>query len=47
MTFHFILFTITVKKRKYSGKELEQIVKQQKYQDEHQDRVSRLQNWNN
>jgi uncharacterized protein (TIGR02413 family) len=46
MTFHFILFTITIEKRKYTGKELERIVKQQKYQEEYQQRIKQLQNWN-
>ncbi|ARK29189.1 YrzI family small protein [Halalkalibacter krulwichiae] len=36
MTFTFLLFTITIKKRTYSGEELERLVRQQKLE-EHYD----------
>ncbi|MDT8861997.1 YrzI family small protein [Alkalihalobacillus sp. MEB130] len=45
MTFNFILFTITIKKREYSGQELEKLVKQQKYEQERQDNLSRIDKW--
>ncbi|MFC0561811.1 YrzI family small protein [Halalkalibacter alkalisediminis] len=37
MTFTFLLFTISIKKRKYTGEDLERLVRQQKlaeYQDQ-------------
>ncbi|WP_084138580.1 YrzI family small protein [Halalkalibacter okhensis] len=45
MTFHFILFTITIKKRQYTGKQLEQMVRQQNYSQEHQERMARIEKW--
>ncbi|ARK29188.1 YrzI family small protein [Halalkalibacter krulwichiae] len=44
MTFHFILFTITIKKRTYSGEQLEQFVLQQQNEQERQERIQQLQN---
>ncbi|MFC0473664.1 YrzI family small protein [Halalkalibacter kiskunsagensis] len=45
MTFHFILFTITIKKRKYSGLDLERVLEQQKLEQERQEQIARIQNW--
>lgn len=46
MTFHFILFTITIKKRTYNGEELQRIVEQQKFEQERKDQLDYLQYWN-
>ncbi|MEC2072093.1 YrzI family small protein [Alkalihalophilus marmarensis] len=45
MTLSFIFFTITIKKRNYSGKDLERLVEQQKYEDQIQQRLARFQHW--
>ncbi|MFC0561810.1 YrzI family small protein [Halalkalibacter alkalisediminis] len=46
MTFHFILFTITIKKKTYTGEELQRIVEQQNYQAERQEKLDHLRYWN-
>ncbi|WP_081727625.1 YrzI family small protein [Halalkalibacter wakoensis] len=35
MTFTFLIFTITIKKRQYTGKDLEKLVRQQKLDEYH------------
>ncbi|BAB04925.1 YrzI family small protein [Halalkalibacterium halodurans] len=34
MTFNFLVFTVTVKKRKYTSNELEQFIRDEKLQEE-------------
>ncbi|WP_413376671.1 YrzI family small protein [Alkalihalobacillus sp. 1P02AB] len=42
MTFHFLVFTITIKKRSYTEEELQQLIRQEKINQEISDRLSKI-----
>ncbi|WP_084138579.1 YrzI family small protein [Halalkalibacter okhensis] len=42
MTFSFLLFTITIKRRKYTGEELERLVRQQKLDEYHNQQIHKF-----
>lgn len=44
MTFTFLLFTISIKKREYTGEQLERLVRQQKLQEYHDQQVHKFMN---
>ncbi|MCL7746973.1 MULTISPECIES: YrzI family small protein [Halalkalibacter] len=42
MTFTFLLFTISIKRRQYTGEELERLVRQQKLEEYHNQQIHKF-----